>query len=465
MKILDCINYLRDPKIEKADKVKFIHDEGQTNKIFVDVLKMTYDPFMQFYVKSKFPAFVTNIDQNNIQSFDDMWDKYIIKLLIALNKRSLNTVQITDALTTIMQHMIKEEQEILKAIITKDLRIKFAERSINSALGYELISVPDTQLCKTYENDMVIKNVDGWWASRKLNGLRGRWKEKNGNFVFLTREDYPLIGFDFIAKELKSIQEQHNLTLIDGEVFTMDLNFQEIMSIARNEKNFSPDQKKHLYFNVFNVQKSTPWKNTKEMIDYLNKIFENSTYEFVRPLQYEWVPNNTTAIVNKCVQYTSEGYEGVVLRSPTVSFDPGKRNNNLLKYKLFFEADLEVKDVLYGDHGKKWENSITALYCEGLVRVRKVVNNDQIIYKPAAKDEKYDDAEYVDFKVKVNATCSDWDDNEREQFTNGYKNDPKSIIGRIAEVRFQTVTDKPDENGWYSLQFPVFQKFKDIISK
>ena len=461
--LTDLISSLRDSNIEKSDKVDLLYKTCKNNPWIKEVLKDTYDPFKQFFIKSKFPNFIDTSNNSNLIDFNkNLWEQTIKILLEKLNKRELNTKTYTEVLITIMGVLSIENQEILKGIITKDLKIGFAAKSINNAIREELIPTSTCQLCKTWDPTMNVKNIKNWWASRKLNGLRGRWLKRDNEYAFLTREDFPLIGFDTITNELKYLQEKYNLSLIDGEVFNFNLPFQSIMSVARGEKTFDPKQKDLLIFNVFNIQKNNyNFKDTKEMVDYIIELFNNEKDKLTHivPLEYELVNNNSNDIINKTIQYTHEGYEGIVLRDPNVSWEGGKRNNHLLKYKLFFETDLTIKDVLYGEVGKKWENYITALYCEGIIRAKKIIVGKDTLYQPVSKDESSNDSEYINIPIKVKATTSDWTDDERKEYT---KKDKEYFIDRIGEVKFQSITDKPDESGCFSLQFPVFQKFKDL---
>ena len=461
--LTSLISNLKDPNIEKAIKVNLIHDVCKNEPWIKEVFLMTYDPYYQYYVKTKFPKLVDNSGANNSKLIDfdiNYWNSFMKDFLLKLNKRDYDTKTYTDIINNQLCSLSNENQEIFRSIIFKDLRIGFAAKSINSTIDEELIPVSECQLCKVWDPSMNIKNVEGFYASRKLNGLRGQFKSRNGKYVFLTREELPLIGFNEIEKELNQLQLEYDLSLIDGEVFTQNIPFQTIISIARGEKSFNPEEKKLLKFNIFNIQKNNyKWKNTKEMIDYINKIFEKSTFDYIVALEYEYVKNNSDDILNKCIQYTNEGFEGIVLRDPVISYEPGKRNNHLLKYKLFAECDLIVKDVLFGAKGKKWENSVTALLCEGIVRCKKININNTISYQPVSLDQNSTDCEYINIPVSVEAACSSLTDKERNNLTNTSKD---KIIGRVAEVKFQTITDKPDENGIYSLQFPVFMKFKDL---
>lgn len=450
-------------RMSNADKEARIRDLCTSNPWFKALIKTTYDPFMQFYIKKGLPKPAAGC--KTIVPFDGkLWQNEVLPLLLKLNARAMNKAEISTELGGLLGKLSPEDQEGLKRVILKDLRCGIAAKTINKALGEELIPVPDTQLCKAWDPSMEIPNVDEWWVTPKLNGLRGRWTCREGVFQFLTREDFPLVGFDVITEELKDIQQRYGLALLDGEVFSFDLPFQTIMSVARGEKNFDPRQKEKLQFHIFNVLKQgAEWGHTQEMVDELNSIFQECSddYPHLKVLEYTRVPNNPEALVGACRDYTARGYEGIVMRHPEVAWEPGKRNIHLMKYKLFFETDLAVTDVLYGAEGKKWQNSVAALLCEGVVKARELHLGGKILYKPVAPDEVPIEGEvFKNLMVKVEASCSSCTDEERAILTEA----GKELIGMTAEVKFQGFGDTPISggNGAYSLQFPVFLKFKNL---
>lgn len=451
-------------KLEKVSgkkaKEKVIADACKESPWIKDAIVATYDPFCQYYIKNGLPKVVASTKATKPVDFDEkFWTDTVQPLLAGMNQRKWNKAEVVDQLSAAFSNLNQEDREALKRIILKDLRVGVGPKGYNAALGENTLPVPDTQLCKTWDPYLNI-NVKGWWVTPKLNGLRGRWTVRNGRFTFLTREDYPLIGFPFIEEELKAIQEKYGLVMIDGEIFSFDLPFQTIMSIARTEKEVSPQDKAKLKFHVFNIRKETPYKTTREMVNELNAIFKNKdVYQYVTKLDYEWMGNRPEAIIAKCQSYTNLDYEGIVLRDPDVAWEPAKRNNHLMKYKIFYETDLKVVDVLFGAEGKKWESTVAALLCEGKVPARMARIGDHTIWKPVSGSvNDYVGEEIREIPVQVEASCSKCTDAERMTLTKV----GRDLIGLTAEVSFQAFGDKPDQDGVYSLQFPVFQKFKNI---
>lgn len=446
-----------------TSKEERIKKSCQESPWLTEVLKFTYDPFMQYYLKKGFPKPVKTSDET--LPFDEsFWLSEVKPLLLKLTNRELNKQQITDILGSMLGLLNEDEQVILKCIIFKDLRCGIAARTINKALGCDLIPVPDTQLCKAWDPSMDIKGVPVWYVTPKLNGLRGRCVIRDGEYRLLTREDYPLRGFSILEEQLADLCSTYALDMVDGEIFSFDLPFQTIMSVARGEKEFSPEDKAKLKFHVFNIRKCDElFKCTEDMVGELNRIFEDCSgkYEHIVPLQYSVVANNPNVLDTCCRQMTRQGYEGIVMRHPSVAWEPGKRNVHLMKYKIFYEADLTVTGVLKGAEGKKWENSVAALLCEGVVKAKKIKVGNSVLLRPVNIDEQpLDGEEFTNVLVKVEASCSSCSDVEREALTEA----GDDLLGMTAEVKFQGFGDHPITGGYgaYSLQFPVFMKFKNL---
>lgn len=423
-------------------------------------IKMAYDPFYQFYIK-KGVLDIPVATKLNLRNFDqEMWTDHICDFLRRLNNRELTKSVIQEQLGEFFSILNEEDADALRCIILKDLRMGMAERGINNALlvmlGHDLIPVPDTQLCMTWSPELK-DDRKFLWATPKINGLRGRWKAHNGGFRFLTREDYPLLGFDSIEAELLALCSVYHLTMVDGEVFSVAHPFQTIMSIARGNKKVSPQLKDELMYYIFNIQSEDgPFEDTCKMVDMMHSI-DWSAYPHLYPVPYSLIYNDPKHIINKCREYSSHGWEGIVLRDPNIVWEAGKRNRNLMKYKLFYESDFTITGVIYGTEGKKWEGQVVALRCEGGLNTKWFTCNNGDHFRVPLGPGEETDATTENLPIRVDASCSSLTDTERGLMTTA----ADTLIGKTAEIRFQAITDHADGEGFWSLQFPTFLKFKD----
>ena len=250
------------------------------------------------------------------------------------------------------------------------------------------------QLANTYDPS---KNygLSSWYASPKFDGVRAIFVPEQGLF---TRNFKSLAGFEKIANALEKICKIHKLSFVDGELTISGKTFQETQGIILAFKN---PEKSKVEFHVFAV--GGKFRNTEEM---LNAIPHEPNAKIFK-VESEIIPNNFQSIEKVCEKFTAQGYEGVVLRNPDKPYFEG-RNNDLLKYKFFKEADLKIVSV----------------------------NEKSVVVKGIFNGQK------VETNVK-------------------YRSSEKNLIGKILTVKFQSLTDRPNKDGFFSLRFPSAIGFKE----
>ena len=250
------------------------------------------------------------------------------------------------------------------------------------------------QLANTY-NPSKNYGVDFWYASPKFDGVRAIFIAGEG---LVTRTHKPLHGFDTLVKALGAICSTNRLSFIDGELIIAGKTFQSAQGVILASEH---PEKSKAEFHVFAVGGN--FKNTQEM---LNAIPHEPNAKIFK-VESEIIPNNFQSIEKVCEKFIAQGYEGVVLRNPDKPYFEG-RNDDLLKYKFFKEADLKVVSV----------------------------NEKSVVVKGIFNGQK----------VKTNV-----------KYCSGEKN----LIGKILSVKFQSLTDRPNKDGFFSLRFPSAIGFKE----
>lgn len=185
---------------------------------------------------------------------------------------------------------------------------------ISNLFSFEL------QKPKIYNEDF--HNINNWYMSEKLDGIRAYWNgkellSKNGNKI------YAPIWF---IKNFPPFE-------LDGELWTKREDFENIQNIVL-DKNPSKDWNKITY-NIFEVP------NQKGNFDERLKIAEN------------WLKSNSNKYIkiipqllckdkknlNKYLQeLLDKKAEGIILKNPNSDYFTG-RNDNILKVKKFFDME------------------------------------------------------------------------------------------------------------------------------
>lgn len=402
--------------------IKSLENEPSTNKkiellkqfkdkvLLKEVLFYTLNPEYNYFIK-KLPKMGTG---QAGKDFKIAW--YSIKgLLDALNAREITGNDAIKATTDILSDLTPNSQELAKRILFRDLRCNVSDKIANKVFP-KLIPTFSVQLANKYDPKKKYKN-DKWAASRKMDGLRCVFK--NGKLY--TRNGKEVVGFEHIVEELKTLGEYD---LIDGELYSPDIPFQEIQGYVMRKKNVVEEDKKKIFFNIF-VILPTCGTTTCNMVNAIKGIpegFKNLgvSFKYLRFVDYEIIPNDFDKIKALDNKFVAEGYEGVMLRSMDVVYD-WKRSDALVKYKSFKEEDLTIVDAIEGKG--KYKGMLGAFVCEGKVEGHKV-------------------------KTEVGSGFSD---EQREEFWK----EKKTIIGILAEIKYQNLSD---DNS--SLRFPIFIKFK-----
>ena len=249
--------------------------------------------------------------------------------------------------------------------------------------------------------------VAHWFATPKFDGVRAVFIPDRG---FFTRNDKPIYGLDHMAATLQEFCITRGLSFVDGELVLAGGSFQASQSAILAAQH---DEKSNIEFHVFAVGGN--FKDTQEMLKELPNFPETRIFR----VESEAIPNTFEAVDMACRKFTEQGYEGVVLRHPDIPYYEG-RSNHLLKYKFFKEADLRIVGVIDGEG--RLSGTLGSLVVEGETEgllVRSCVGTGLT---------------YEDRKIL---------------------SQDSQLIGKVLTVKYQSITDKPDKNGVYSLRFPV----------
>lgn len=194
-------------------------------------------------------------------------------------------------------------------------------------------------LAKKYKD----QDVDDWWCSEKLDGVRAIWD-----------------GHRFWSRQWKPIQAPPEFTsqfpeiLLDGELFAGRGHFDQTSSIVRKKK---PDYNEwqSLEFHVFDCI-SLDKEPFKVRYKTLNKL---KTTKHLKVCQQTRIKKKD--IEQRLQDIVSKGGEGLMLRKPGVPYQ-FKRTDTLLKVKQRHDAEAVV--IGYELGSGKYRGMTGSLMCE-----------------------------------------------------------------------------------------------------
>jgi len=406
----------------KNDKKKFLKD-NENDKLFIDILRYLLDDFILTGISSK--KISKDIDGEPKQYIRNFYEyvEYVKK----------NNTGRDDDILNIRGFIYDEFDnfdfnpncfslfEILKQLITKELKLGISAKSFNKVFPDNKIKVFNVMLAKKYKDHMnKVKGV--FTITKKLDGIRCIIIKENGNVKTYSRSGKLITNLEHIIKEIRSMMIDN--FVFDGELLNdndnieTDENFRETQSKALSKS----ANKTNLKFNCFDMIKLDEFyngmSNTKhidrlELVDTFMTGLDNS-----KPIEILYQGTDIDMIGGWSSHAQAHGWEGIMisLNEPYVC----KRTHFLLKVKQMHTVDLEV--IGFENGAGRFSNTLGSL----------IVN-------------------YKGNKVGVGSGLSD---STRDKIWNN-QND---YLNTIVEIQY--FEESKDKDGKKSLRFPIFKTFR-----
>lgn len=188
----------------------------------------------------------------------------------------------------------------------------------------------------------------------KFDGVRCLMIIKTSGITFLSRTGKEYTSLDHIADGVKFyIGEQLKFTeastphidtiILDGEIYSDELNFQEIVSAVKAYK----ENSHKLKFRVYDIVSEQGQMHRRMELLLITQAINSHLVEIVN-----WTTVGSDEEVKAYHdQYVSQGYEGAILRMRQGKYAQGQRSRELLKVKEFDETEFAFKNFEFGQRG------------------------------------------------------------------------------------------------------------------
>tara|TARA_B100001094_G_scaffold43354_1_gene38110 strand:+ start:3 stop:1256 length:1254 start_codon:yes stop_codon:yes gene_type:complete len=407
---------------------KVIIGSIQNDKFIKKALNYALDPYKKYYLTSKNCKKNADLcDMNSI--YDD-----IFGLLDDLNGRVYTG---HDAIAMVNGFITEHNQyeDLIFSIIDRNLEIRASESVINKVIP-NLIPTFDVALANKFDPKRVDWN-DVWFASRKLDGVRCiTVVDYQGNV-----KSYSRVGNEF--ETLQVVKDAIKLlgvvgVVFDGEICLMDKDgnedFQGIMKQIKR-KNHTIENPKYVMFDYLTLKEFDAKESEKTLAERIMRFTKLdmmiSDQDSLSVLE-QVVVSDDDHFAKLKADAEKAGHEGVMLRK-NVGYE-GKRSQNLLKVKKFFDAEYKVERVDFEDH--------------------RVIREGKEVVIPMMAQA------YISHKGFEVAVGSGWNQEQRIK----YNANPDLIIGK--EITVQYFEETKNQQGELSLRFPtvkhVFENGRNV---
>jgi DNA ligase 1 len=323
------------------DKVEILKKQSNFIK---EVLEYTYSPYKQYNVTSE-----TCKKNSKLVEMGPITP--LFKLLDKLSNREATG---HDAIKLVNRFAQSDDNfNLIYNIIDKDLKIRAGSKVINKAFP-NLIPEFNVALAQEYKGKCDWN--DGWYASRKLDGVRCLAVVDGVGKCTL----YSRMGKEFTTlNKIKHAIEATGIInyVFDGEICLLDKDGNEDFQSVMKELRRKDHQIENPTFMIFDMIHKIDFDNGKSedgsiLSDRLHTLRtwlgpRYDTKETLRYLEQYQITDNDH-FTYWAEMSNQEGWEGIMLRKD-IGYE-GKRSKNLLKVKKFFDAEYKVVDYDVEEH-------------------------------------------------------------------------------------------------------------------
>lgn len=169
-------------------------------------------------------------------------------------------------------------------------------------------------------------------ASTKIDGVRLIITIKDEVVKATSRTGTEIVNIAHITNELLALRKD---IVLDGELYSDDHPFEELISIVRKTKTQDP-RMGNVYFYAFDIINDKTYHERVVELDHLVGGLKNTK---IVPWK---ILKNEDALLKLHTKVTSEGYEGVMIRNIDSYYQMNKRSYDLLKVKTFLDEEFEI---------------------------------------------------------------------------------------------------------------------------
>jgi DNA ligase-1 len=176
----------------------------------------------------------------------------------------------------------------------------------------------------------------------KLDGLRCVVYLRDGKPVYQSRTGGYFTVLQHLDPHVLQILSADPTLVLDGELYTPDIPFEELAGIIKKKTLTDTDEKRIqcVQYHIYDVViPAVPFRQRLLIVQNIVPI-SNTAIKLVPT----YLTTNEQVFREKFGEYVAQGYEGIMLRNTEGMYRENYRSNDLMKYKEFFEAEYTIVD-------------------------------------------------------------------------------------------------------------------------
>jgi len=314
------------------------------------------------HIFGKDKAGKTRVWQATVFTLDNQAAMSVIQHGIYGGKMQLDTRQYTEGKnigkkneTTPLEQCLAEVEKKMRDKIEKESYTQTPYDSVQNATASQptqplLARKVFPMLANKYEPASSTKKKHGivypCFVQPKLDGLRCVvYLGSDGRPVYQSRTGGIFLVLSHLDDAILSILRDNPGTILDGELYTPDIPFEELAGLIKKKTLSEDDRAKirlvqyHTYDIVLaNIEFRQRIGRLQELV-----AADDSSAHLIC-LVPTYIVNSVEGFKEKFSEFVEAGYEGIMLRNSAGLYQENYRSNDLLKYKEFFESEYPIVD-------------------------------------------------------------------------------------------------------------------------
>ena len=342
------------------------------------IIKKNLTPEMAFLLEVAYNPFIVtklnklNLNAGLIEGPSTIPSLATFKALIdKLRKAKAANSQLREEAAWLVLSFPTDLQQTVCDIITKNLNIGIQAKSINKAIGEELIPNPSLMLA---QDD--VDEIDNWSeiiCEHKYDGVRIIALYKDGNFNYFTRNfnQVSTEHMKYVNDELLKIVAANPVVSFEGSFFDGELTDFDRKSVSGKlnrmlKGKVDGEISKDFVFNVFDIEHEDVLRAGKGTTKYKTRRSKLETYiGKAQPTKHvmlseQWIFSSVAQMNEQYKEIVKVGGEGVICKTDSVY--ECKRSKNWIKLKEINDCDLKVVGWIPGE-GRR-TGYVGGLVCE-----------------------------------------------------------------------------------------------------
>lgn len=350
----------------RNDKIRILN-EHKNNELLKKVFHAALNPYIQFYIR-KIPEY------EPFDTFSMKLEGFIDIMLNDIASRAVTGHAAISRVSTSLALLSKEDAEVAKLIIMKDLNCGVAESTVNK-VWKDLVPVYPCLLGQPYD-DKTIKNISFPAASQcKKDGMRINIHCEDGKVTFFGRSGRPLDLLGYLEKEFAELSKHIPYNCVfDGELILVENGV--VMPRQKGNGILNKAIKGTISDKEASLVKATLWDviplenfrkgHHKCLYKTRLQTLQDAMLKQPNDKAYELIEHRVVNSIEEAIAHYEEclgrGEEGIMLKNISSEWK-GKRSNDLVKMKAEIDNDFIITGWNHGKVGGKWEKHLGSLTC------------------------------------------------------------------------------------------------------